>query len=237
MVYASASTGFRLPSFNSRPFQPSQITQIAGDEILAYELGVKADLFDRRLRLNATAFYTDYKTRPAAAAGQEYQLGTNGQPIVVPGGGSVTTPLTNGPPGSTTCRLLTAAEISAGTVGYSCVSRNYYYNNPGKVKGFELEADAEPIDHLTFNLQVRLCAFHVAGHRCRREQAGLSASPNGMPVPASSIRSWRPGSAARLRRASTGTTRGRSSTSRTIRATPAGLRHLQRPHHLSQREI
>ncbi len=158
MVYASASTGFRLPSFNSRPFQPSQITQIAGDEILAYELGVKAEMFDRKLRLNATGFYTDYKTRPAAAAARNISSAPR-QPIVVPGGGSVTIPLTNGPPGSTTCRLLTATEISAGTTGYSCVSRNYYYNNPGKVKGFELEADAEPIQGLLFNAQIGYAHF------------------------------------------------------------------------------
>jgi iron complex outermembrane receptor protein len=159
MAYFSASTGFRLPAFNSRPFQPSQVTQIPGDDIVAYELGAKTELFDKRLRLNGTVFYTDYKTRPTAIAGQEYQLDPSGKPIVVPGGGSITQPLTNGPPGSTTCRLLTAAEIAAGTVGYSCVSRNYYSNTPGTVKGFELEADAQPIDHLLFNAQVGYAHF------------------------------------------------------------------------------
>ncbi|WP_160737556.1 TonB-dependent receptor domain-containing protein [Altericroceibacterium endophyticum] len=148
MVYSSAATGFSLPSFNSRPFQPSQVTQIPGDETLAYELGFKSDLFDRRLRLNITGFYTDYKTRPGSVGGQEYLLDASGNPIPVSGGGSVTVPLPAGGPDATTCRVLTPAEISAGTTGYECVSRTYYVNYPGKIKGVEGELQAEPIDGL-----------------------------------------------------------------------------------------
>ncbi|MEJ0098546.1 MAG: TonB-dependent receptor [Pseudomonadota bacterium] len=145
MVYASAATGFRLPSFNSRPYQPSQITQIPGDEILNYELGSKSEFLDKRLRLNATAFFTDYKTRPASIGGQEYQNGASG-PIA---GNSVTIPLVNGPPGSTTCRLRTTAEVNAGTPGFTCVSRTYYYNEPGRVRGLEAEVEALPVTHLS----------------------------------------------------------------------------------------
>ncbi len=155
MVYASAATGFRLPSFNSRPFQPSQVTQIEGDEILTYELGVKSDMLEKRLRVNATAFFTDYKTRPAAAAGQEIQVGAGGQVA----GNNVVVPLLNGPDGSTTCRARTQAEINAGTPGFTCVSRNFYYNQPGRVRGVEAELEALPVRHLTFNGSVGYSTF------------------------------------------------------------------------------
>ncbi len=80
MLYSSAATGFRLPSFNSRPLQPDQVQQVAGDQTLAYELGVKSDLFDRKLRVDADVFYTDYQTRPTGVSGQEYRDRSGWQP-------------------------------------------------------------------------------------------------------------------------------------------------------------
>jgi len=147
MLYASASTGFRLPSFNARPFQPSQVTQIPGDDIIAYELGVKTDLFDRRLRLNAAAFYTDYRQRTTSISGSEYQL-ISGSTVA---GLQVTEALPGGPAGSTRCRNRTAAEIAANVPGFTCVARTYYTNTPGKVKGLEIEFEARPVDGLSLN--------------------------------------------------------------------------------------
>ncbi len=169
MVYASAATGFRLPSFNSRPYQPSQITQIPGDEILNYEIGSKSEFLDRRLRLNTTAFFTDYKTRPASIGGQEYQNGASG-PIA---GNSVTIPLVNGPPGSTTCRARTTAEINAGTPGFTCVSRTYYYNQPGRVRGVEAEVEALPVNRLSITGSFGYSTFdsHDINLATRGEQA------------------------------------------------------------------
>jgi iron complex outermembrane receptor protein len=77
LAYAQISTGYRAGGFNPRPFfGPSagecsdlppgviapcnQIAQFDPEELTAYEVGFKADLFDRRLRLNAAAFYNDY---------------------------------------------------------------------------------------------------------------------------------------------------------------------------------
>jgi iron complex outermembrane receptor protein len=156
MVYFSAATGFRLPSFNSRPLQPDQVTQIPGDDIQTYELGVKTDLFDRRLRVNATGFYTDYKTRPAGVSGQEYLIGSNGQPVP---GTQITQPLPTGGPNATTCRTLTPQEIAAGTQGFQCIGRTYYVNTPGTVKGVELELDARPIDHLSITGEIGYSKF------------------------------------------------------------------------------
>ncbi len=57
MVYASATKGFKSGGYNATSttnpaFRPEQVW--------AYEAGIKTDLFDRRLRLNAAAFYYDY---------------------------------------------------------------------------------------------------------------------------------------------------------------------------------
>lgn len=156
MAYASASTGFRLPTFNARPFQPSQVTQISGEDVIAYELGLKTDWFDNRLRVNLAGFYTDYKTRPASLAGQEYQLGPNGQPL---SGNSVTIPLPGGPDGSTTCRVRTAQEISSGVAGFTCIARTYYYNNPARVRGVEAEFEARPMNRLSLTGTVGYTTF------------------------------------------------------------------------------
>jgi len=149
MVYASAATGFRLPGFNSRPFQASQVGQFPGEEIISYELGLKTDLLDRRLRLNATAFYTDYKTRIQSISGAEYLLGANGQPVP---GTQVQVP--GGTTGTTLCQ-----PAPSGTAGFTCTSRTFYVNIPGKVKGFEAELEANPIDGLTLNGSVGYSKF------------------------------------------------------------------------------
>jgi iron complex outermembrane receptor protein len=165
MVYASIATGARLPGFNARPLQPSQVAQFEGDETQSYELGIKTDLFDRTLRLNATAFYTDYKTRPTGVSGQEYQLGPNGSPLP---GGQIQIP---NPVNSefTACRPLTASEIAAGTPGFTCVGRTFYQNTPGKVKGFELEVDFRPIDRLSLGGSIGYHKFTSADLDARPE--------------------------------------------------------------------
>ena len=63
LVYASAATGYRPQAFNPRPFQITQFVPVDGEEATSYELGVKSDLFDRRLRVNVAAFYIDYNQR------------------------------------------------------------------------------------------------------------------------------------------------------------------------------
>ena len=57
MAYASMNRGFKSGGFNATlltdpPYDPEVLD--------AYEIGLKSDLFDRRLRLNAAAFYYDY---------------------------------------------------------------------------------------------------------------------------------------------------------------------------------
>ena len=148
LLYVSAATGYTLPGYNARPQQPSQIAQFDGNESVAYELGTKMDLFDRRLRLNLAAFYTDFKKRPQAIGGQELLLGPDGQPS---SGNSVLIPLDGGPDGSTTCRPRTPEEVAANVPGFACIIRNFYINTPAEIWGFEAEMTAEPVDGLLIN--------------------------------------------------------------------------------------
>lgn len=67
MVYAQYSRGFKSGYFNSQSLQSapggnrSVPLAVLPETIDAYEVGFKSDLLDRRLRLNMSAFYYDYK--------------------------------------------------------------------------------------------------------------------------------------------------------------------------------
>ncbi len=60
MAYASVSTGFKGGGINPRPFIADQALAFNPETLTTYEAGFKADLFDRRLRLNGAAFYNKY---------------------------------------------------------------------------------------------------------------------------------------------------------------------------------
>nr|WP_282436097.1 MULTISPECIES: TonB-dependent receptor [unclassified Novosphingobium] len=60
MTYATFSTGFRGGGVNPRPFVPSQIASFGPEKLYNFELGTKSSLFDRRVQLNAAAFYDIY---------------------------------------------------------------------------------------------------------------------------------------------------------------------------------
>ncbi|MFA5966500.1 MAG: TonB-dependent receptor [Sphingomonas sp.] len=61
LVYASFSTGFKGGGSNPRPFNTSQVIAFAPEQLNAYEVGFKTDLFDRKLRFNVSAFLNKYK--------------------------------------------------------------------------------------------------------------------------------------------------------------------------------
>jgi iron complex outermembrane receptor protein len=138
LAYASWSTGYRPGSYNPRPFQATQVVSVDAEDSEAYELGVKSDWFDRRLRTNLAVFYTDWKTRITPVGGTECLLIDVGPPPVyfdddpnVPG--SVTDGLGNVcDPGETT-------------------SRTFYENTPGEVEGVEVEMSWEPVDGLVLS--------------------------------------------------------------------------------------
>ena len=128
MGYTSASTGYRPPAYNPRPFTPAQAVQVGGEELTAYEIGVKADVFDRRFRLNVAGFYSDYKQRIVPVGGTECLAGTTVPP---------------GTPGAT--------QDSNGNFCFAPTSLVSYQNAPADIYGAEVEAMWRPVDDLTIS--------------------------------------------------------------------------------------
>jgi iron complex outermembrane recepter protein len=61
LIYASFSKGFKSGGFTQRVFPPEAVIPSFGPEFVeSYEVGLKSEWFDRRLRLNLAAFYADY---------------------------------------------------------------------------------------------------------------------------------------------------------------------------------
>lgn len=68
MAYASYSTGFKAGSYGLVSLSPSGTTPdtafpppVSPQTVTAYETGLKSELLDRKLRLNVSAFYYDFK--------------------------------------------------------------------------------------------------------------------------------------------------------------------------------
>ena len=60
LAYASFSTGFKGGGVNPRPFVADQALPFNPETLKTYEVGFKADLLDRRVRLNGAAFLNKY---------------------------------------------------------------------------------------------------------------------------------------------------------------------------------
>jgi iron complex outermembrane receptor protein len=137
--YVSAATGYRPQSFNPRPFQRTQFVQVDGEEAKSYEVGMKGDFLERRLRTNVAAFYIDYGRRIVGVAGVECAL----SPLDPGSGPPIYDTVAPGTPGSITDALGNVCLSTRTT------SRTFYQNSPGKIKGGELEIAYRPIDALT----------------------------------------------------------------------------------------
>ena len=61
LVYGTFSTGFKGGGSNPRPFNSDQVIAFEPEQLTAYEIGFKSDFFDRKVRLNVSAFLNDYK--------------------------------------------------------------------------------------------------------------------------------------------------------------------------------
>ena len=68
MVYASAAKGVKPAGFSSVVTSDSRLAKYDVEELWNYELGLKSRLFDRRLTLNAAAFFMDYKGKQVSVA-------------------------------------------------------------------------------------------------------------------------------------------------------------------------
>ena len=62
LLYVSYAEGFRSGGFNSRPLNDDEpIPSFDPEEVSSYEVGVKSEWLDRRVRVNAAAFWSDYE--------------------------------------------------------------------------------------------------------------------------------------------------------------------------------
>ena len=152
LLYTSVASGNSLPGYNPRPLQVTQVGQFDGNDDIAYELGAKLDLFERTVRLNAAAFYTDFRNRPTALGGAEATLDSNLN--VVPGNQQLIG-LPGGPAGSTQCSTQTLPS----NTGVVCIGRTYYRNLPANVRGGELEYTLTPTHDLMINGSVGWSKF------------------------------------------------------------------------------
>jgi iron complex outermembrane receptor protein len=81
MIYASWARGFKSGGFTGRLGIPQDIGPYSPEHVDTFEAGLKADWFDRRLRTNVTAFYTNYRNMQlsqqyiTAVAGNNYVQG------------------------------------------------------------------------------------------------------------------------------------------------------------------
>ena len=61
LLFASVARGSRAGGFNGRATTPVATEPFDPEYTLSYEIGEKAEFLDDRIRLNATAFYMDYR--------------------------------------------------------------------------------------------------------------------------------------------------------------------------------
>jgi iron complex outermembrane receptor protein len=61
MTYVSAASGFRAGGFNGRPFDPAQVTSFGPETLKSYEVGLKGEWLDHRLRMDVAAFLSRYE--------------------------------------------------------------------------------------------------------------------------------------------------------------------------------
>ncbi len=72
LFYASVARGVKSGGFTT--YNATSATPFKPEIVIAYETGIKSDLFDRRLRVNGALFYYDYKNQQVQ--GLEYSRDT-----------------------------------------------------------------------------------------------------------------------------------------------------------------
>ena len=86
MMYASATNGFKSGGWNARGSSSGALQAFAPETIWSYELGMRGDWVDGRLRTNITLFYSDLEDLQTTSATPDGQfLTTNAGGLEVPG--------------------------------------------------------------------------------------------------------------------------------------------------------
>jgi iron complex outermembrane receptor protein len=61
MTYASVAEGAKSGGFNGRASSVAEFTEFQPEKVWAYEVGIRSEWFDQRLRINATGYFSDYR--------------------------------------------------------------------------------------------------------------------------------------------------------------------------------
>lgn len=61
MLYVQTATGYKGGGINPRPFFPIQVETFQPEELTAYEIGLKSQFADNRVRMNISLFQNEYK--------------------------------------------------------------------------------------------------------------------------------------------------------------------------------
>jgi iron complex outermembrane receptor protein len=60
MTYATVATGFKGPGVNPRPLSIDQVLPFKEEDLKSYEIGLKSQFFDDRVRFNVAAYRSNY---------------------------------------------------------------------------------------------------------------------------------------------------------------------------------
>jgi len=82
MLYASLSRGVKSGGFTT--YNATSATPFKPETVIAYEAGIKSDLFDNRLRLNGAVFYYDYQDQQVQGLEYDRERGRLGKITNVP---------------------------------------------------------------------------------------------------------------------------------------------------------
>jgi iron complex outermembrane recepter protein len=124
MTYFSATTGFRGGGFNPRPFTNLQITSYQPEKLTEFEVGVKSEWFDHRLRANLAAYYGLYRD----VIVNSQRLDATGAPFTAPENvGSAD--ITGGE------LELEATPLPGVTINYTAGLTNFKWENLGNNQG------------------------------------------------------------------------------------------------------
>jgi iron complex outermembrane receptor protein len=83
MTYIKYATGFKGGGFSPRPATPVQTEPFKPEKLKTLEVGAKSEFMDRRVRLNAALFYSDYLNQQTFAQQCEPGTGGPGQPACI----------------------------------------------------------------------------------------------------------------------------------------------------------
>lgn len=71
LAYATVSTGSRPPGVTTIVITAQQMQSTPEEELTSYEMGLKNEFFDHRIRANMDVFYSDYKSRSTTEQGYQ----------------------------------------------------------------------------------------------------------------------------------------------------------------------